>query len=150
MIIDTLTHAGLYKGLGPRVQAAFDYLLKTDLDALADGKYELEGDRLIAIAMHYTSRPHENGEWEAHRRYADLQFIVEGSELIGVAVEGRLTEEPYDAAKDCLLLTGDCTDIITLRAGDFAIFWPGEAHMPCLAVDAPSPIKKVVLKIECK
>ena len=149
MIIDKLTRADLYRGLGPRVQAAFEYLLKTNVDTLADGKYELDGDRLFAIAMHYTSRLHENGEWEAHRRYADLQYIVEGSELIGVAVEGRLAEQPYDAAKDCLLLTGNCSDIITLRAGDFAIFWPGEAHMPCLAVDAPAPIHKVVLKIAC-
>ncbi|MBX7259277.1 MAG: YhcH/YjgK/YiaL family protein [Candidatus Hydrogenedentes bacterium] len=150
MIIDTLTRGELYFGLGPRFKAAFEYLLKTDLATLADGKYELEGDKLRAIAMRYESRLHENGEWEAHRKYADLQYIVEGAELIGVAVKGRLREEPYDEASDCLVLTGDCDDFVTVRAGDFAIFWPGEAHKPCLAVDAPAPVRKVVLKIACE
>jgi YhcH/YjgK/YiaL family protein len=149
MIIDRLSRAGLYQGLGPRVQAAFDYLLRTDLEKLEDGKYELDGDRLFALAFRYTSKPRESGEWEAHHRYADLQYIVHGKECMGVALEGRLQEEPYDAACDCLVLTGECSDIITLHAGEFVVFWPGEAHMPNLAVDAPAAVRKVVVKIAC-
>jgi YhcH/YjgK/YiaL family protein len=149
MIIDKLTKVNLYKCLGPRVEAAFDYLLDTDLERLADGKYELDGDRLFALAFRYTSQPRGAGTWEAHRRYADLQYIVCGEERMGVAVEGRLVEKPYDASRDCLFLSGECGDIVTVRAGEFAIFWPGEAHMPNLAVDAPAPVAKVVLKIAC-
>ena len=149
MIIDKLANAEKYSGLGPRVKAAFDYLLDTDLERLADGKYELDGDRLFALAFRYTSQPRGAGTWEAHRRYADLQYIVRGEERMGVALEGRLVEKPYDASRDCLFLSGECGDIVTVRAGEFAIFWPGEAHMPNLAVDAPASVSKVVVKIAC-
>jgi beta-galactosidase beta subunit len=27
------------------------------------------------------------------------------------------------------------------------LLWPGDGHMPCLAVGEPEPIKKVVVKI---
>ena len=27
------------------------------------------------------------------------------------------------------------------------LLWQGDGHMPCLAVDEPEPIKKVVVKI---
>ncbi len=149
MVIDKLTNAGLYTGLSPRIKAAFDYLLQTDLDQLNDGKYPLEGDQLFALAMHYTSRPPEKGEWEAHRRYADLQYIVHGEERVGVALKGTLAEQPYDASRDCLILTGNYGDIVTVHAGEFIFLWPGEAHMPCLAVNKPGPIAKVVVKIAC-
>ncbi|HRI87200.1 MAG TPA: YhcH/YjgK/YiaL family protein [Candidatus Hydrogenedentes bacterium] len=149
MIIDKLANAGRYSSLGPRWKAAFDFLLNSDLGAIADGRYELDGDRLFVLVFRYTSQVREAGTWEAHRRYADLQYIVHGEECMGVTLEGRLTAKPYDAARDCLFLTGDCSDIITVRAGEFVVFWPGEAHMPNLAVDAPAPVMKVVLKIAC-
>jgi biofilm protein TabA len=36
---------------------------------------------------------------------------------------------------------------LVLTPGMFAIFFPGELHKPCRALNAPMPIRKVVIKI---
>jgi biofilm protein TabA len=45
--------------------------------------------------------------------------------------------QPYDPVKD----------VILARAGTFLVFWPEDGHMPGIAVDAPAPVRKVVIKI---
>src|SRR5512136_2246735 len=57
MILDRLGNAAFYRPLGPRIAAALDWLRATDIAALADGRYELEGDRLAAIVQRYRTRP---------------------------------------------------------------------------------------------
>jgi len=57
-----------------------------------------------------------------------------------------MTPGEYDEAKDFLHLSGS-GDPVTLPSGSFMLLWPADAHMPCLAVDQPAPIKKVVVKI---
>jgi YhcH/YjgK/YiaL family protein len=34
-----------------------------------------------------------------------------------------------------------------LDAGMFAVFFPEDAHMPCILADGPEAVKKVVIKI---
>jgi YhcH/YjgK/YiaL family protein len=85
-------------------------------------------------------------QWEARRRYIDLQSLASGTERIGYAPLGRLEPRPYDDAKDMLRLSGP-GEFLTLGPGDFMLLWPGDAHMPGIAVDEPSPVKKVVVKI---
>jgi YhcH/YjgK/YiaL family protein len=38
--------------------------------------------------------------------------------------------------------------MVACTAGTFAIFTPEDAHMPCIAVNAPKPVKKVVVKVK--
>jgi biofilm protein TabA len=146
MIVDLLANSHLYMGLNPRIDRAFAYLRETDLSALEPGDYEIDGKDIYARALTYTTRVPENGVWEAHRRYIDLQVMVEGAERICYAPLRRLTEGVYDEAKDFLRLSGE-GDSVTLPEGSFMLLWPGDGHMPCLAVGEPEPIKKVVVKI---
>ena len=48
----------------------------------------------------------------------------------------RFTRGTHDPAKDIEFLTGD-GDFVQLNAGDFIVLWPGEVHMPGMAVAAP-------------
>ena len=147
MIVDRLANASLYRAIHPRLAAGFDFLGKLDPGAFAPGRTEIEGDTLFAIAQEYETRPREAGKWEAHRRYIDIQYLVEGEEAMGYAPLERLAvTQPYDAAKDCLLLQGEGS-LVHLRAGEFAVFYPQDAHMPSLAIGTPSPVKKVVIKV---
>jgi biofilm protein TabA len=146
MIIDLLANSHLYEGLDPKIDRAFAYLRETDLAALEPGDYEIDGKNIFARALTYATRVPENGVWEAHRLYIDLQVMVQGAERICYAPLSRLTPGTYDEAKDFLRLSGD-GDSITLPSGSFMLLWPGDGHMPCLAVAAPEPIKKVVVKI---
>lgn len=148
MILDHLRNASLYRGLGPNFARAFDFLAGPEWRSLPDGRHEIDGQRLIALPQSYTTRPREKGRWEAHRRYADIQLIVRGREMMGFAPLDQLAvEQPYDPATDCLFLTGQ-GQLLTVAEGEFAVFLPQDAHMPCLAIDEPQPIAKIVLKVE--
>jgi YhcH/YjgK/YiaL family protein len=146
MIVDLLSNSHLYAGLNPRIDRAFAYLRQTDLAALEPGDYAIDGKNIFARALTYTTRVPENGVWEAHRLYIDLQVMVQGAERICYAPLNRLAPGAYDEAKDFLRLSGE-GDSVTLPQGSFMLLWPGDGHMPCLAVGGPEPIKKVVVKI---
>ena len=67
----------------PAMERALEYLKKTDFSKLEDGRYEIEGDRIYATVSRYQSKPWNECRPEAHRRYADVQYMAEGQELIG-------------------------------------------------------------------
>jgi biofilm protein TabA len=146
MILDLLTNYPLYRRLSDRIDLAFAYLHQADLRALEPGDYEIDGRNIFAKVQTYTTRPPEQGTWEAHRRYIDLQVMIEGEEHMGYAPLNLLTPAGYDEARDFLRLSGH-GDRVTLRSGSFVLLWPGDGHMPCLAVCEPMPVKKVVVKI---
>ncbi len=146
MIIDTLANAHLYQAISPALKRAFDYLRQTDLAALEVGDYELDGKNLLVRVLKYATRLKEQGKWEAHRQVLDLQYMAEGVEQVCYAPVSSLTPGEYDAVKDVQRFSGE-GDLVTLPSGSFMLLMPTDGHMPCLAVDMPIPIKKVVLKI---
>jgi len=148
MIVDILKNAAQYTDLGTSFSAAFEFLKKSDLAGLAPGKYEIDGSNVYAMVSQYDTRPREEGKWEAHRKYFDIQYIVSGSELIGYSnLEALTVTTPYNEKDDYMLLDGH-GDFLTASAGKFFIFSPQDAHMPCMAIGGRSgPVKKVVVKI---
>jgi biofilm protein TabA len=148
MILDEFEHADFYLGVHPLLKAAFDYLRRTDLPAMAPGRYGIEGERMLLLAQQYVTKPREKGQWEAHRRYIDVQYIFRGIEWFGWANLERLKAGPYDAQKDFWALEGkEEGDFFILREGSFAILGPQDAHMPGIAVAEPQPVKKFVVKV---
>jgi YhcH/YjgK/YiaL family protein len=146
MIIDALSNAPLYYAIHPGFKTAFDYLRKTDLAALPVGRYEIEGEKLYAMVQEYSTKPKEEAFWEAHRRYIDLQYVIQGAEIIGYAHVSRLRQAAYDPNKDYLPLHGE-GDYMSLPQGHFIVLMPQDAHMPGIALDSPGPVKKIVIKI---
>ena len=148
MIKDSLNRIERYRGLSPRLDQAIDFLAAANLAALETGRHVIDGDRIYATASGYQTRPLAEGKWEAHRRYIDIQVIVAGQERIGCAAsEHHAVTQPYSAELDVLFLDVDQGDELLLGAGDFAVFWPEDAHRPCMAVGQPEPVRKVVVKV---
>ena len=147
MVADTLAQAPLYEALHPGLAAAFGFLRDTDLRSLADGRTEIDGDRLFALTQSYETQPLQGGKLEAHRKYIDLQFIISGEEQIGYApLGGQPPVAPFDTEKDIGFYHGDAS-LVKVSAGMFAIFFPHDAHLPGRHLTAPASVKKVVLKI---
>ncbi len=147
MIIDKLDSAGIYSGLGERIAKGLDYLASIDATSIEPGKYEIDGDAVFAIVMDYQTKDINEGFWEAHRKYIDIQYIAAGSELIGYAnIDGLKAVADYDEESDFLKLEGDGS-MIGVDAGTFVIFWPHDAHMPSVAIDKPASVRKVVVKV---
>jgi YhcH/YjgK/YiaL family protein len=147
MIIDSIQNRARYERLGTGIAKALEYLARTDVSKVATGRYDLDGDNVYALVQRYDTRPREKGVWEAHRRYIDVQFVASGVESMGYAPIGSLTvTQPYAADKDCVLLAGT-GDFVTAAAGTFVVFFPEDAHMPCLACVASQAVCKVVVKV---
>ena len=146
MIIDRIANAHLYYAVNPRFKQAFDYIHQIDVNAIPVGRYEVDSDRMYALVQEYNTKLKEQGFWEAHRRYIDLQYVVQGSEGMGYANLNRLQPGEYDAAKDFLPLNGD-GDLLALHSGSFVLLLPEDAHMPGMALGSPAPVRKIVVKI---
>jgi YhcH/YjgK/YiaL family protein len=157
MIIDRLQNvaSGFYptlfsaaddSGLAQRLSSGFEYLQSADLAGLAPGRVEIDGDQVFALVQEYTSKPMEQGRWEAHRKYIDIQYIVSGEENIGYANVADLTMGEYNEEKDRYIPQGEGS-FVRLLAGMFGVYMPEDAHMPNMAVGQPAPVKKVVVKV---
>lgn len=137
--------------LTERVKLGLDYLENTDFSVVENGKYEILGNEVFAIVQDYTSKPLAVGKFEAHRKYTDIQYIIEGEEQIGVSNIRNFTEATqYDSEKDIIFLTlkaNTIPEFIILKEKEFAIFTPNDAHMPSIAVKNSSFVKKVVVKV---
>jgi len=147
MLIDHLRNAEAYACLQPGLAQALAFLASAPLATLAPGRHAIADDRVFALVQDYATKPREQGFWEAHRRFIDVQYVVSGTELLGYAPLDSLTvTEPYAADRDLVLLAG-AGDMLTVRAGTFVILFPRDAHMPGLACGAPAPVRKVVVKV---
>ena len=146
MIADIIRNAHLYRRLSPRIALAFDYLRELNSRSAVVGTFKIDGSRVYAMVQEYETLPLTQGAWEAHRRYIDLQCVLAGTERVGYAPIGRLAPGAYDPARDVLPLSGEGA-FLTLGPGDFMLLFPDDAHMPRIADGAPSPVRKVVIKI---
>jgi biofilm protein TabA len=150
MILDKLDNAGVYALLSPGFAKAFTVLGDASFLNQPDGRYEIDRDRIYALVQRYTTRPPEKCNLEAHRRYIDIQLIVTGEELIRVAPAQELElRQQYEAGNDkALYHPGGRMSSVRLAARSFAVFFPHDAHMPCMQADGPAEVHKVVIKLE--
>lgn len=141
--------------------AAFAYvdeLLRSDsaaqgrLRALAVGdsqKTDLAGGAFV-VEQAFETRLRADGFFESHRKYIDVQVVLDGEELMEVADVSRMTvRQPYNAERD-LIVYEDSTDASLLRVypGQLAIFFPADVHMPTLRIRTePVVVRKAVVKI---
>ncbi|MBE34230.1 MAG: YhcH/YjgK/YiaL family protein [Opitutaceae bacterium] len=104
---------------------------------------------VFAMEQSYESKERYDA-FESHRSYIDIQVIVAGEELMEVADISKLpVSHPYDADRD-VIIYGDfkLTSVLRVVAGEAAVYFPEDGHMPNLRVGAdPVLIKKTVVKV---
>lgn len=149
MISDTISNSHLYEKMGPRFARAFEYL-RSFKPETADGRYDLDGDKVFALVQSYETKPADGKKFESHRKYIDVQYVAKGVEILEHAPIGALKIETSYVDKDDYLLYHDdkFATSIKLRDGGFAIFFPEDGHKPCCSVEKPSTVKKVVVKVQ--
>ena len=148
MLFDKIKNAPQYYALGERLATSLKYLMQNDFSAKTPGRYEIDGDRIYALVQEYDTRPGSAGKWEAHRKYIDIQYIVEGTELMGYEnLESmEISDSDYNPEKDAIYPKGEGS-FVKMTAGMFAILWPQDAHMPGQAISEPVKVRKVVIKV---
>lgn len=127
-----------------------DKLASMALEELKPGRYELEGGSYMNVDEGKTQAAAER-LMEAHRRYIDIQMVIEGDECIGyqpVANAGPVVEDR--SAADAWFYNPDAANDTRIRMtpGTFAIFTPADGHRCLCAPDGIGrPIRKVIMKI---
>lgn len=145
MILDNLKNAARYVPLHPSFALAFKWLREQSFDALPLGRTDIDGDRLYASVQREPGRGQAAAKFETHRRYIDIQYLVEGSELMGWTYVGKgLKSLGYDSSKDLEFYADRPALWIPVPAGTFAIFFPEDAHAPMAGTEF---MVKVVVKV---
>ena len=138
---------------GEGFRTAFDWIRKEEWKTLPAGRYELSED-VYAMIQEYTSKKTEEGRFENHHIYADVQMVIEGKEMM------------YSSTDSCIVGAGDgyneSGDIeffgsysnkassIFMEAGRVCILFPEDYHMPCMEWGSPMPIRKLVVKVKVR
>lgn len=151
MIIDKLENAEFYYGLGEKYKKAFEFLKNTDMKNLENGKHEIDSDEIFIAVQDYQTKSEYDAEFEAHKKYTDIQFIITGEEKLGYGnIENFSETTDFDEEKDIVFLKNNepKNEFAIAKENYFLIFTPQDAHMPCISINNATYVKKAVVKIK--
>ena len=133
-----------------RLAVAFRFLERRDLPQLALGKHMID-DKAYAIIDKSPSQDPKSVEFEAHRKYIDVHYMISGQVTTGFAPITKLQAiSPYKEEEDAAMfhVPAAAYKKVKLYPGKFAVFFPGAGHMPNCHLDGPHDLHKVVVKVE--
>ena len=153
MIISSLTSPNFKVGLPKVIVEVCDYLNTLDLNALENGRHDINDQIYMNVMEPETAEP-SSKKAELHHEYLDVQVLIRGTENIEVGANypDLSKYESYNEADDYQL----CADIdnkftVTMKPKMFAVFYPYEPHKPCCVVNGKTEkIKKLVVKVPVK
>lgn len=146
MILATLAEADRYAALHPLFPRAFEFLRNADLMTLVPGKHDVQGEQLFAIVEACGGRTRAEAKLECHRRYIDIQLVLEGVDEMGWKPVAECVDPAteFDAARDIRFFNDAPSSWIATPPGAFCLFFPEDAHAPLVGTGM---IRKVVMKI---
>ena len=114
------------------------------------GITQLRGPHLYINVHTYETAQEDACNWESHRHTIDLQYIISGSEGIGLAqLQDLGAPTGYREEKDTLSYQQRAADsLLLLKPGGWAIFFPRDPHKPKIASGIDTRVLKAVVKID--
>ena len=115
----------------------------------AVGKYDL-GDESYVNVLQYDTKEND-GKYEAHRQYLDVQIMLEGEEFAYMQKLAKgIPQSEYDEQKDVQFFSAEEATRIVLREGITVIFFSEDLHRPSIKIEETKRVKKAVFKIKIK
>lgn len=147
MITDKIKNSDIYAACNSFFPEIFEKI-KTLTPDDAGKKFVIEeGVAWISVSSTETA-PQGKRKFEAHKKFLDIHFVLEGEETFVFAnTDELMPETEYNEAEDYLLLNGEGVKL-TLRAGDFCIVYPQDAHMPIFEKLSEGNLVRGVAKIK--
>lgn len=144
MIIDKFDNIRFYSCLLNNLDSGLEAV-----SALRDpeaGRYEFDGG--FFLVQKGETKPMEEGTFEAHRKYVDVQIVLEGSEEIAWADLDDLKEDgEYDEAKDKAAYNGLEENTMKISAGMCYIAFPHDGHKAIRHTKEQQSYTKIVMKL---
>lgn len=145
MIVCPWNQLGRYAAILPGLEEAQSLI--AGLKTLEPAVYPLSGGGKVMVQQG-TTLPASGGECEAHRKFLDIQYIVQGQEVVGWAPVDTLTPSvPFSEEKDIGFYRGHC-DFLRIGEGYCYVAFPEDAHMPSRHLEAPNSYRKIVVKLK--
>lgn len=146
MILDQLSQADQYAAIHPGFAAAFQFLRTLDLTGLAEGRHEIDGDRMYLVVNRTQGRGRTGATFEVHRRYIDIQLAVSGTDEMAWRPLADCTQPkaPFHQEHDYCLFNDPAETWVTVHPGSFAIFFPQDVHAP---LGGEGDLVKAVIKV---
>ncbi len=157
-LTDTDTKSPEFASFPASVREGIEFLKKTDLNKLPLGRTNIDGDRIFLNKMTYETRSADKVVLESHRKYIDIQYIIQGKEQMAcVSLKADLPiKEAYDAEKDLIFYPAEIMPFwktnektpnrVLATDGWFAIFTPNDIHASGIYPDKPGKLYKIVVK----
>ena len=150
MIYASLKNKERY-ALGEKILKALSAIEKYNVSNYAPGKNVIDTDEVFLNLFEYETKCKCDAVSEAHRKYIDVMYVVEGEEIVYVkdtASLSKVTKE-YEEDGDYLLGTLDeDASAIKLFPGMFLVLYPEDAHAPGCNTDSSRKVKKIVGKVK--
>lgn len=144
MIIDKMDNILLYEPLLKNLNHGLEAVRA--LPALEVGRYEFEGG--FFMIQRGSTKPLAEGTFEAHRKYIDVQILVEGSEEVAWSdITDLTTAIEYNPEKDAERLTGAFDHVMKISEGMFYAAFPHDGHKPVSHTSEQQTFTKIVMKL---
>lgn len=129
-------------------EQAFHFLKSANLKELPLGKQELEGEHLYVSVAEYYAKQKQDALYESHKKYIDIQYIIEGEEIMGLTTLDKVTvKEPYSEEKDISFYDFDGGEYIKATPEKFFLFFPEDVHRPSITTGDSVLVRKIVVKV---
>ncbi|TDT68512.1 YhcH/YjgK/YiaL family protein [Allofrancisella inopinata] len=112
-------------------------------------KVDLDKDNL-ALEQVYDTKERQECFFESHLKYIDVQVILDGEEVIEIDdIKTFTINGEYNDSID-LVKYKDMPNStpLTMKKGYVSIFFPSDAHMPCIKNKCSQKVIKTVVKVK--
>ena len=149
MIVTTIDKLTKYTEI-PYAQEIADFLIEFKKSDMQPGRYDIHGDDLFAAVSRYDTEPAVDRKFENHKKYIDLQIVLDGKEEIHWADTAslKMVSEEFSNGGDIAFYTGESMGYVLLGGDQCVILFEEDAHMPNVLHEKSESVLKVVFKIK--
>ena len=143
------------KSLAKDIQFCIEYAKKNEnkILSLVSGSYDAEYNDIKMNVGKYFTKEESDKFWESHKKYVDVQIMINGTEKVAVSDIHNMNEKSFDSEKDLVILEGKKAFDVIMKTGDVLVFFPNDAHKPELNIsenDNSKNLRKIVTKVVFK
>lgn len=151
MIIGNINHLGLVPYLPTKIKQSIEYIKDNVNSNTPIGRYDIDGDNIFFMVSDSVSRYISDANPEYHKKYIDVQIVLDGQEGMAVSTLPPHTKVLEDKIADndiAFVETPKEETLLVLQSNDFIVFLPNEVHKPLCAINNKiETVRKVVVKI---
>ena len=152
MVLGNLLAKSPFLKFPKSIRKGLEFLKTVDENSKED-TIKIDGDRIFAKITMLETSPSEERFYEFHRKYVDIQYVLEGEQYIYWLPKEACIEEiklnTFDEDNDIMKFKkkGDNYTKILLRGNTYVVFFPDDVHKPGCRVGGIDRVKVCVVKV---